>query len=337
MLTQLTLKNFQRWQAKTITLGTGVNTLVGPNDAGKTAILRALRWVCLNQPDGLRPQTHGTKTTTVALTCDGVTVTRSRGPSKNTYAVDGAALVAFGREVPPEVSALVNVTNYNFATQHDSAFWLGLSPPELARQLNAVVDLGIIDTTATTTAKGHRQAKQAAQAAAAAVVAQRATVKRLAWTVAATQAADAVDDALTALTGTQAKLAALRSTYRAACIARDVVRSAQACVSDLATYRDRAGRVVKLGARVAKVAGCLADIDQADGLVLRGAFGPPGARLAKTWAPYQDTRQSRIKLEKKLEGARQAHRARQVCLTRRDNAITRFQRIAAKGCPLCGK
>jgi DNA repair exonuclease SbcCD ATPase subunit len=37
------------------------------------------------------------------------------------------------------------VNDYSFAGQHDPPFWVGMSPPELARQLNKLVDLDVID------------------------------------------------------------------------------------------------------------------------------------------------------------------------------------------------
>ncbi len=148
---RLRLTNFQRHERFDLTLDPGVTTLVGPSDAGKSSVIRALRWLALNRPagDGFVRRGGGRSDVTEARArCDGVTVRRWRGSGDNAYAVGAEEYRAFGQDVPPAVSRIVGLGPDNFGGQHDAPYWLGLSEPDLARELNRIVDLDVIDRTA---------------------------------------------------------------------------------------------------------------------------------------------------------------------------------------------
>ncbi len=51
-LESLTLKNFQKHKALYLQFDPHVTTIVGDNEVGKTTVLRAIRWVCFNDPSG---------------------------------------------------------------------------------------------------------------------------------------------------------------------------------------------------------------------------------------------------------------------------------------------
>lgn len=145
-LTRLTLKGFQCHKRLIVEFSPGVTTLVGPSDSGKSAVLRGLRWVCFNQPDGTSFIRHGDKTAKVTLEFDDRTITRRRGKAVNSYALDGKDYVSFGRgKVPDDIARLLDVSPLSFQSQHTPAYWLALSAAEVSRELNAVVNLDLID------------------------------------------------------------------------------------------------------------------------------------------------------------------------------------------------
>lgn len=148
MLETLLIKNFQAHTRLKLQLSPTVTTVVGPSDRGKSSILRALRWVCLNLPAGGAFIRHGASRTVVKLTVDGHALlrTKARG-GENAYRLDGKRFVAFGAAVPEEVASLLGLAPAAFAGQHDPPFWLGETPGERGRQLNAVIDLGAVDRT----------------------------------------------------------------------------------------------------------------------------------------------------------------------------------------------
>lgn len=144
---KLTITNFQAHEKTVVEFGPNVTSIVGPSDVGKSAVLRALRWVLLNQPLGDAFVRDGARKAEVEWTDDLHIIRRVRGASVNTYDVDGALLEAFGNDLPAEVARVGNVSNINFQGQHDSPFWFGETAGEVSRQLNRIVNLDVIDTT----------------------------------------------------------------------------------------------------------------------------------------------------------------------------------------------
>lgn len=148
MLKRLTLINFQKHKHLVIDFNHGITSIVGRTDVGKSAIIRALRWVCLNKPDGDDFIHHGASTAKVVVETDSYTITREKGAGKNEYKLGKKAFKAFGRgKVPEEIQKALQMEAINFQGQFDTPFWIGESAGEVSRQLNQIVNLGIIDHT----------------------------------------------------------------------------------------------------------------------------------------------------------------------------------------------
>ena len=47
---RITLENFQSHKHTEMEFGPELNVIVGPSDSGKSAIIRALKWVMYNEP-----------------------------------------------------------------------------------------------------------------------------------------------------------------------------------------------------------------------------------------------------------------------------------------------
>lgn len=146
MLEQLTVRNFQKHKHKVIDLDPYVTVFVGPTGAGKTALLRALRWLCLNKGDWEAFLSHDATTVISRLKVDGHTITRKNCKSGNIYELDGTELRAFGRGgVPDPVADVLNVDETNFQQQLDSPFWFMETAGEVSKELNKIVNLSLID------------------------------------------------------------------------------------------------------------------------------------------------------------------------------------------------
>src|SRR5262245_58817545 len=106
MFEALALRNFQTHRKLSIEFDSGITTIIGETDAGKSAIVRALRWVCFNDAAiGFRK--HGTKSTTVRLLIDGKRLYRTRS-KLNSYRLDSKQYHAVKQSVPERVSKLLN-------------------------------------------------------------------------------------------------------------------------------------------------------------------------------------------------------------------------------------
>jgi DNA repair protein SbcC/Rad50 len=186
MIRSITLRNFQVHESRTIGLDR-VTCIIGPSDQGKTAILRALRWLCLNEPRGDAFISHGKEFARVKINLDsGDVITRQIGRKGNLYKVNGGeAYKAFGSSVPDEVAKLLDVDGNNFQGQLDPPFWLLSSPGEVSRSLNRIVDLERIDTVLSKCSGQIRSTKAAIGVCERRLEQAEADCERLAWVDAA--------------------------------------------------------------------------------------------------------------------------------------------------------
>lgn len=107
---KLIIKNFQSHIHTELDFHPGLNVFVGPSDSGKSAILRALRWVLFNSPRGTEHIRIGANICEVALHLnDGTIIKRIRNHSSiNRYQLEKKGeepqiFEGFGSEVPLEI------------------------------------------------------------------------------------------------------------------------------------------------------------------------------------------------------------------------------------------
>jgi DNA repair protein SbcC/Rad50 len=141
-----------------------VSILVGDNGAGKSAVLRALRWVMLNEWPGEAggQVTWGEDECAVTLSLDGHVIRRGRKSDKNLYMLDDQKFHAFGTLLPQPVSALTRVVPENFQDQDEPAFWLYLSRGQAATALNEIFSLDSIDSSLANVGADLRRARMKA-------------------------------------------------------------------------------------------------------------------------------------------------------------------------------
>ena len=159
MLEKLLIRNFQCHEKITVDFDPAVTTVVGPSDRGKSAVLRAIRWLAFNRPAGDAFIKHGAGRVSVRLRAGGRDILRERAAGSNLYKIDGKEFQAFGSDVPPEIVNALNLDAVNFQRQLDPVFWFSKSPGEVSRELNAIIDLGLIDRTLSNLASASRRAK----------------------------------------------------------------------------------------------------------------------------------------------------------------------------------
>ncbi|RAL26399.1 AAA family ATPase [Thermoflavimicrobium daqui] len=108
-LKKLVIENFQSHERTEIDFVFGLNVLVGPSDSGKSAILRALRWVLFNMPRGTDFIRRDADRCQVTLTLmDNTQIIRLRSASINRYTLinpEGQEQIfeGFGNTVPHEI------------------------------------------------------------------------------------------------------------------------------------------------------------------------------------------------------------------------------------------
>lgn len=135
----ITLKNFQGHVDSSLDIQRpGINVLVGKSRAGKSAIVRAIEALCGQGPMYRR---RGSKETRVEWN----RCVRIRSNSKNEFDVDGVIYKAMRSDTPKELQDRLRLSEINFRPQHQPYFLLAESPGAVAREMNKLADLGMID------------------------------------------------------------------------------------------------------------------------------------------------------------------------------------------------
>lgn len=176
-IAQIKINNFQSHENSIINLDPGVNVIVGRTDSGKSAVIRALRWVFFNEPRGTDFIRKGTDAVSVELTYyDGTIVRRIRNKKDNGYEIeiDGQTeyYYGIGSDVPEEIIKITGVRKVkfsenndpimiNFQNQHDGAFMLNDSPAQKAKSIGYISNVNILDDAIRRANQNEQQANQA--------------------------------------------------------------------------------------------------------------------------------------------------------------------------------
>lgn len=215
MLVSISLENFQAHKQLKLAFTNGVNAITGLNDIGKSSVIRALRWVCLNQPRGTEGYIkHGEKRVTVTLEVRGPdgeihTIVRSRTKSKNTYALDGEEFAAFRGDVPEQIQRVLAMSDINFQSQNDSQFFVGWSASEANRYLLSLADLTLVHEASKAARVGRAFSSQEVANVQDILESIERTVDELGWTERAMQLISTRDKAAAEAAVTRQQAAAL--------------------------------------------------------------------------------------------------------------------------------
>jgi len=157
MIKRLSILNFQSHAKTELEFSPGVNIIVGNSDSGKTAIIRAMRWLIWNRPSGDSIRSSWGGDTRVQLELQENVITRSKDKlDKYCISTNGSnkresnnrentEFKAFGTSIPEEISRFLNINEINLQQQLDSPFLISKSPGEVAQHFNKVAGLDKID------------------------------------------------------------------------------------------------------------------------------------------------------------------------------------------------
>lgn len=154
MLKEINIQNIQSHENTTLKFDAGVNAIVGSSNNGKSAILRALYWVCYNRPLGtdtllshwaFDKKGNQKLPMQVSVKNNNGTVTRRRTKTENQYIVNGEELNVVKTDVPQQVQDILKIGDTNIQKQQDAPFLLSLTSGQVAQYFNRTVNLDIID------------------------------------------------------------------------------------------------------------------------------------------------------------------------------------------------
>lgn len=156
------LKNFQSHKYTEVNFNKGLNVILGNSDSGKTSILRGIKWVLYNLPDGDSFITQGEKECAVKVIFNNkVAVSRIKSSSKNQYILskpgeEDMVFSGFGRNVVPleivEATGMKQVSIdrrkdaiINISEQLDGPFLLNETPSVRAGAIGRLTGVNILD------------------------------------------------------------------------------------------------------------------------------------------------------------------------------------------------
>jgi len=175
---KLSLRNFQSHRETDLEFTPGLNIIVGPSDQGKSAIIRALRWLIYNEPRGTGFIRVGESRCQVRVELsNGVAVERIRDESGriNRYILEipgeeAMVFERFNREVPLEVRKALGIQKLvidrdkaleiNLSSQLEAPFLLEETGSTRSKVLGRMANLHIIDAAQRDTNRDIGQALQ---------------------------------------------------------------------------------------------------------------------------------------------------------------------------------
>lgn len=172
---RIKLVNFQSHKNSEILLDQGLTVILGPTDQGKSAIIRALKWVLYNEPRGTDFITVGCKYCAVTIEMsDGTVIIRERDGNKNRYILkkhdQEQIFEGFGNSVPHEITMAHGIPKIyidrdstsavNLAEQLEAPFLVSESGSNRAKALGQLIGVHIIDAAQRNTIKDLMEAEQ---------------------------------------------------------------------------------------------------------------------------------------------------------------------------------
>lgn len=160
-ISRVILENFQSHKYTDMDLSQELNVIVGPSDAGKTAILRGIKWALFNEPSGDYFIREGESECSVTVFFnDGNAIKRYRSLSKNVYYIidpkgNEMKFEGFGTSVPQEITDITCMTkifldnttskSINMSDQLEGPFLLSEKGSVKASAIGKLVGVDLVD------------------------------------------------------------------------------------------------------------------------------------------------------------------------------------------------
>lgn len=158
------LHNFQSHTKSILNFVPGINIIIGASDKGKSAIFRGFYWLYENRPLGTsfisRWATEKDDCSFIITTMEDKVISRIRNKDFNGYTIDDEKFEAMGKNVPEDVIKALNITELNISKQEESSFLISQSSGEIAKFLNKIVKLDVIDIMFTLVESWKRKSNQ---------------------------------------------------------------------------------------------------------------------------------------------------------------------------------
>jgi len=151
------IKNFQGYTHSKFEFVDGFNVIIGSTNAGKSTLIRAIKWCILNRPSAGFRNWYVSASTEMFVRInfkDGY-IKRIKNTKFNGYEGESSSIPAFKLEalrtdVPEEIKIISGLNDINIQGQHEKFYLLqDWTPGEIGKKISEAVDLQIIDSVKT--------------------------------------------------------------------------------------------------------------------------------------------------------------------------------------------
>ena len=166
-ISEVEFSNFQGHELTLLEFSDKLNIIKGRTHSGKSSLVRGMKWAYLNRPRGDNFRRDGiTNSESVSVSTafsEGTSIIREKNPSRslNVYITSEHEdpFAALRMDVPDEVKEITKMSDENIVSQGDGYFLIGKTSGQVARELNKVLGLEIIDAKAREAKKVVSEAK----------------------------------------------------------------------------------------------------------------------------------------------------------------------------------
>lgn len=222
--------------------------------------------MCLNTPSGSAFVRHGTKSCSVTVKIGKTEVLRRKGKGVNEYRCGDRVYKVPGTGVPDEIESLLRIGPINFQNQFDSPFWFSLSPGQVSKELNKIVNLDVIDHTLAAAAARLRKSKSERDVTENRLQKAERAVESLSFVPQLVTIADAVETLLARFDTVQKRKLTLEKAL--SCIRlqeQKARRFSSSSLPDLSVIEDLNIKVEDINSKRKSLQGCLEGIKREEG------------------------------------------------------------------------
>lgn len=340
-LLSIELSNFQVHGETTIEFAP-ITTIKGPTDTGKSSIIRALRWVCLNDLAGFEFIKEGEKKTKVTLRFyrnkmewDVARIKSISSTGINTYKLNDKEFKSFGMSVPSDIAYLLQMSELNFQSQHDSPFWFAETAGEVSRKLNSIVDLSVIDTALSNIASAARHAQERRNIISEGLIQAQQELEKI------KDAETQIEDFKNLKEVHEKRNKIETAHHRLGDLLSDV-NSRREWLKQIREREAEGKELLEACQRALEIEGEVTRLNEVIGRVVhlqtRSVTPPPFAPIEEVFNEWQDYKQEIARLSGLVKEYKRVSIAVKVCEYSAAAAERKFhQETKGKACPLCGK
>lgn len=146
MINKISIRGFENHLDTVLKFINGINIITGVTNAGKSSIIKAVNWIVSNDPQG-----NGFIYNKAKIPCivdsafDDIEIRKYKDETTHYYKINDNEYTALKGNMPDQIKEITKFSDMNIQNQFDRFFLLQDSSGEVARKLNEIIDLAIMD------------------------------------------------------------------------------------------------------------------------------------------------------------------------------------------------